>query len=1026
MTSRTLPYLALLLLATISVAHGQKAIARDASLAGVVTGVTGTPVILHLEIVSDDPLQYYDGYQVTAAADGKFRFDHIRPGTYKLSALAAGFMPQPAQPSAATTFTLAAGENRKAIAIAMAHKRVLCGHLTGTPPPKAAQVAAYRYLPEFDTLAEAATVTIDDNGRFRFADLEPGRYYLEAPDQSWYTGQKDTPPRGWTNFVDAQSVAVDASADSSCTLDIPLLSVSCKAVNISGRIGGDATSAPLYYIFFLQRNPAGGRYQTWANTDKPQYYGGDTFHASLCPGEYDVVLSTDQQYLPWRGLPHTRVLRQTAHLTVGETDVSDLALTPEQTATISGEIRFTDPAHGANCPSSAQHVSLLRQGDGQMQTTGWDNKLHFTFKNVVPGKFTIYLGPFLREAIYAESITVDGVATQGRALEITQAKPVSVIITLSNDRTKAAGHILADVRREPRWEVAWTRPKATVTGQLLNTDGRIYSVHLRSARYNSNASADYVVASTPDGKFSFETVDPGVYTLRAQIPTTVPMEYGAAAPGQQGKPLILRPGDHLTGLNITPPHPSAICGQILDSDGIPRPFTSVNLLYDRFGQQGSLQDPTSRTDANGEFRLESVTPGDYFLMAFPYNHALFFSSDNSLAQALPVHIEAGRSIGCPPDPPLQAHVPRDAGKSFAVSGTLQGDLPAIANYTYTASLSQANPNGVHYQFAYAQIDDKQHFHFSGVPDGHFELTVRGAATRAVNMGSYSHVVAQQTIQVHGQDVTSLSVPLQQLPMITGHITFGNVSDTWKRNLQPSLRDIRFQQKHPGGAFYSYSPVAADGTFTAGPFDVSDYKFELSIPGGQSSQIVRVNGQEIHGEYFHLAAAASATLEIELSEAHPNNDSAHVTVELLPDDKLPKPEPSVPESCQCQIVPQYTTILIADPPFPPAADPTAIPTAHVVSSMGGGLDADGIWQQSVTAPPGKYRILLLQGFRAGFYSDKRSYSDQQWWNALAALGQAITLEPHAQLPIILPDKTLEVTDLAWRLHAPLAESHTPTF
>jgi hypothetical protein len=147
------------------------------------------------------------------------------------------------------------------------------------------------------------------------------------------------------------------------------------------------------------------------------YKAGDSFSGTVCPGDYDVVLSEQQG----------NVIFDSQRVNVGQTEIDGLVLTTRPMASIRGEVHFEDITRYASCPGlGGQHVDILRQGDGQFESATIDNKNRFEFHNVAPGDYSISLGPFLREAVYVKSITVAGKPIEGRRFSIAQPAPATI------------------------------------------------------------------------------------------------------------------------------------------------------------------------------------------------------------------------------------------------------------------------------------------------------------------------------------------------------------------------------------------------------------------------------------------------------------------------------------------------------------------------------------------------------------------------------------------------------------------------
>ncbi len=137
----------------------------------------------------------------TSDNDGKFIFEGIVPGRYQLSANKAGFLSKEyGQRSAqgyGASFTLEAGRTLKDVVISLTPQSVITGRVLDQDgdPVAGAQVRTrpVASLPQQppDLLISGAT---DDQGNFRLAGLDPGRYYLIAMPPVRPTGER--PSRG--------------------------------------------------------------------------------------------------------------------------------------------------------------------------------------------------------------------------------------------------------------------------------------------------------------------------------------------------------------------------------------------------------------------------------------------------------------------------------------------------------------------------------------------------------------------------------------------------------------------------------------------------------------------------------------------------------------------------------------------------------------------------------------------------------------------------------------------------------------
>lgn len=422
--------------------HAQQRYSSTAEVFGVVKGAGGAPVVLHLRALDENPLRYYEGYEGKAAKDGSFHFAQLKPGAYRFETAASGYTL--AEPQ---TITLRPGESRKGVVISVTPSFSLCGRVTENGAPRDdTWVNAYRFNPEYGILSQTFLPHLGANGSFLIADLTPGTYYL-AGYTTYYPGS--------FSFNGAKPIVVGGGAPAACTLEIPLKYTGCHATKVSGHISaasGDADAK--YKVLFLATNPAGGSMPAIiASNINDVYKPGDSFSSSVCEGSYDVVLSDEGQISPWQESPTHKVVFDTHHIEVGDTEIGGLELTAQAMASISGEV--PGMTHNVSCPAGGPRarVSILREGDGQFQSMELDDKNRFNFRNVAAGEYTVTVGPLLREAFYLDSILVDGKPIDGRKFTVPKAQPMSMVIHISSDVAHAAGHLspICDTSRAGRW-----------------------------------------------------------------------------------------------------------------------------------------------------------------------------------------------------------------------------------------------------------------------------------------------------------------------------------------------------------------------------------------------------------------------------------------------------------------------------------------------------------------------------------------------------------------------------------------------
>lgn len=855
-----------------------------------------------------------------------------------------------------------------------------------------------------------------DDGSFRVADVLPGLYYLE----SFSTFYPAT-----STFSKAKPVVVGDGLREGCPIEIDLRQDTCYVTKVSGRIAAvPASGDARYTLQFLNPNPGGGSMGAVAFDIGGRYYkSGDAFSGTVCPGSYDLVLSDEQFIRTWdEGPTHTVVLDR-QHVEIGATPVDGLILTPRPMASISGEV----PGMTRNllCPGGgpATSVSILREGDGQFQSVELDDKGRFGFHNVAPGIYTVSVGPVSPETLYLASILVDGKPVVGRRFTVERPQPLHMVINISGDLANAAGHLSPDAHREARWEVAWTRPKGAIAGTVLGAGGSA-TVKLRAARYNSNASGEYVTATAGDGTFRFDAVDPGVYTLRAEGKDFVTTEYGSPHAGSRGTPIVVQRGAKLEGLSIHPPKLSAICGKVTDSAGLPVTGKRIFTQWDHAGGvYGGPPGPSEVvTDSDGRFRVEGVRPGEYYLASpLDVNRIVFFSPDGTLNGATPVRVEAGKDSGCTVENRLELRVPANYRATYSFKGRVTGDLPPAIGDHFGVTLLDKRSAGMQNYVASTVLGADHSFTFSNVPAGQFVLELRSSYGPPPSdwSGPYppvTHVLASQVIQVD-ETLKELTITPLQLPTVTGTVHFDHLPEAWK-SFDISQERVLLSPRNYAAP--NAQKLSSDGAFRIGPVDVGDYEAGLLLLSSPMYiKSIRLDGREVNERYLHLSAGGSPNLQLEVSD-----DSGVIKVRIVPDESLPMPEPSARIACSRSSWPEYQVVLFPDPLFVKSSGTgdsalASLVTPHLLTASPGIGDTK---LQISSVPPGRYRALAT-GIPGGLWAPWRAPAPgdsiaERLWNALAALGEPVTVPAGGVSELTLPDKTVDAMRVAAELGAPL--------
>jgi protocatechuate 3,4-dioxygenase beta subunit len=154
---------------------------------------------------------------------------------------------------------------------------------------------------------------------------------------------------------------------------------------------------------------------------------------------------------------------------------------------------------------------------------------------------------------------------------------------------------------------------------------------------NNQPPSTYSETSDDSGKFVFEDVAPGRYTLTSEKTGFVTQRYGARSDTSPGTPLALEAGNELKDVAIRMTPQAVIAGRVTDQDG--DPVSNIPVSVFRYGYSNGRRTLTpgggpaglggrggpigpggpggAATDDQGNFRIGNLSPGRYFVSADP-------------------------------------------------------------------------------------------------------------------------------------------------------------------------------------------------------------------------------------------------------------------------------------------------------------------------------------------------------------------------------------------------------------------------
>jgi protocatechuate 3,4-dioxygenase beta subunit len=465
--------------------------------------------------------------------------------------------------------------------------------------------------------------------------------------------------------------------------------------------------------------------------------------------------------------------------------------------------------------------------------------------------------------------------------------------------------------------------RAIVSGTvLLGPAGNDPSRRTRVTLNTTDRSIAGRTATTDDeGRFTFQNVPAGRFTLQAARPGYLTASYGARRPARPGTAVVVTDGAQVEDLTLRLIKGGVITGTVLDANGQPAagvPISVLRYIYRELTGELALSTETigssTTTDDRGAYRAWGLTPGNYLVMARPQLGSGGRSgvsdfqplTTNDVARAIATARERATGGGPPATPPAarvnyapvffpgtpdvsQASMvtlkePEERTgidmairlfRTARIEATLRmadgSALPASVPVSLTPGGAQGDLLGSRGagRIQSATADAQGKVLFASVSPGTYTVmanTARPGGRGTIAPPSTTTAVwAMTEVTIDGTDVT-LQLSLQPAMKGSGRLVFQGTSEPPK-----NLTAARIALVPPGaGGSLSAGPqggqVSADGTFTFANVTPGSYRIVVvgsigASAAGWSVQSATVNGRDGWDQWAHIEPGENAEIRI---------------------------------------------------------------------------------------------------------------------------------------------------------------------
>lgn len=409
---------------------------------------------------------------------------------------------------------------------------------------------------------------------------------------------------------------------------------------------------------------------------------------------------------------------------------------------------------------------------------------------------------------------------------------------------------------------------ATIEGRVTASDtgSPLRGAHIQLYGSGPNARVNRSARADRDGRYRFDRMTPGPYTILASRPGFVTMRAGQKSPRERAILWLLSPAE-TERVDFALPRGGVIFGRLTDDTG--EPLAGIQLIPLRVlhSPNGERLQPdnslpfSNHSDDRGDFRVAGLAPGTYVLAA---QHQSDEDGENLVTTFYPGTTNAKQARR------IRVGMSEQVGASFAMQS---GRLVRVSGYVQSSN-GHPLPNArimlrteTTVGIRVLRVEDASgQFEISGVAPGEYTLDVSSASTGGMPDFFKQTEFTSVKLSVGTEDLTGLVITTGAGTTVTGRVTYesstGRSPDAAKVQVYAAIQDGPFGMRPPS-ADRNNGLLAEDGSFTiTGGY--GKMLFRVGRPGWQLKSVI-LDGVDITDVPYDASRGNISGLEVVLTD-----------------------------------------------------------------------------------------------------------------------------------------------------------------